>query len=590
MKAKWNLSRLYDPKDADRLIEKDLEIIGKSFEEFRVKYEKDTARFTDPVFLSESLGDYERLYATLPLTRTVNYFNYRKDLDVKDTQAHARFNLVLARLENLFNGVRFFETAVAKISSEHRVRILSDKHISKYKYFLENLFLQGEHTLTLPEEKILAIKKIPGYQMWINGTEKAINALSVKYRKRELSLTQALSLCPTLATSPRRKLCDEVLEKLSDKALFAENEINAIVTDRKLNDDLRHFKNPYDQTLLEYKISAETVTALRNAVADNLRLSHRFYKAKAKMLGLAKLRYADRNAKAGKINKKYGWDKARQIVGDVFKEFHPSLASFVSSYVNGGQIDSHPRIGKTGGAYCSGNINAPTFVLLNPADTSDSVMTLAHEMGHALHTDLSKRDDNALYREYSYPAAETASTFFEGLAFDKVTKNLRGQDRMIALHDSISDFTQTVFLQISCFNFELELHNEIRAKGELTKEEMATLMNKHMKEYLGPVFDLRPLDGYFFVGWPHIRRYFYVVSYAFGELVSRAMLLRLKKESGFKEEVIKFLKAGGENTTEEIFRGIGIDVKDPGFWQEGFDSVEKEIAELERSMGDRRRV
>ena len=586
MKAKWNLSRLYDPKDADRLIEKDLEIIGKSFEEFRVKYEKDTARFTDPVFLSEALRDYERLYAILPLTRTVNYFNYRKDLDVKDTQAHARFNLVLARLENLFNGVRFFETAVAKISSEHRVRILSDKHISKYKYFLENLFLQGEHTLTLPEEKILAIKKIPGYQMWINGTEKAINALSVKYRKRELSLTQALSLCPTLATSPRRKLCDEVLEKLSDKALFAENEINAIVTDRKLNDDLRHFKNPYDQTLLEYKISAETVTALRNAVADNLRLSHRFYKAKAKMLGLAKLRYADRNAKAGKINKKYGWDKARQIVGDVFKEFHPSLASFVSSYVNGGQIDSHPRIGKTGGAYCSGNINAPTFVLLNHADTFDSVMTFAHEMGHALHTDLSKGHSNALYREYSYPAAETASAFFEGLVFDKVTKDLKGQDRMIALHDSISDFTQTVFRQMACFNFELELHNEIRAKGELTKEEMATLMNKHMKEYLGPVFDLRPLDGYFFVGWPHIRRYFYVVSYVFGELVSRAMLSMLKKDKNFASEVFKFLRAGGENTTEEIFRGIGIDVKDPGFWQEGFDSVAAEIEELELLIRD----
>jgi len=111
-------------------------------------------------------------------------------------------------------------------------------------------------------------------------------------------------------------------------------------------------------------------------------------------------------------------------------------------------------------------------------------------------------------------------------------------------------------------------------------------MNKHMKEYLGPVFDLRPLDGYFFVGWPHIRRYFYVVSYVFGELVSRAMLSMLKKDKNFASEVFKFLRAGGENTTEEIFRGIGIDVKDPGFWQEGFDSVAAEIEELELLIRD----
>jgi oligoendopeptidase F len=215
---------------------------------------------------------------------------------------------------------------------------------------------------------------------------------------------------------------------------------------------------------------------------------------------------------------------------------------------------------------------------------------MAHEMGHAFHSKFSSENQTPLYRNYTIVTAEVASTFFENFVFDEIFPTLSKKEQVIALHDKINSSIQTIFRQVACFNFELELHNLIREKGSLAKEEIAKLMNKHMKSYLGPLFKMEEVDGYFFVSWSHLRYFFYVYSYAFGEIVSSALYSMYKKDSAFEKKIRQFLYAGASASPEEIFANIGINVKKPEFFEEGLRKIEKDIEILEKLAKDLRLI
>jgi len=187
-----------------------------------------------------------------------------------------------------------------------------------------------------------------------------------------------------------------------------------------------------------------------------------------------------------------------------------------------------------------------------------------------------------MYNGHSIAVAETASTFFEGYAFNELTKELTGPQKIKALHNRIQDDMATVFRQIACFNFELELHKTVRSKGWVPKEEIAAILNKHMQSYLGKAVKMNADDGYFFVSWSHIRRPFYVYSYAYGQLISKALLQRTFDDPSFIEKVDAFLAAGQSATPEDIFGSIGIDVRSPAIFKEGLKSIERDVTELEK--------
>jgi oligoendopeptidase F len=213
----------------------------------------------------------------------------------------------------------------------------------------------------------------------------------------------------------------------------------------------------------------------------------------------------------------------------------------------------------------------------------DSLKTFAHEMGHAIHAELSKSQP-PLYENHTISVAEVASTFFEHIAFEEVFPRLNKKEQIIALHDRINDAIATIFRQVAVFNYELEMHTLIREKGALSKEEMANLHNKHMKAYLGPQFGLKELDGYFFVSWPHLRYFFYVYSYAYGELISMALYKKYKDDKNYIHEIKKFLSAGGSKSPEDIFKDIGIDTSKPAFFAQGLKNLEEDITKLEKLL------
>jgi oligoendopeptidase F len=331
-----------------------------------------------------------------------------------------------------------------------------------------------------------------------------------------------------------------------------------------------------------YENDPATVENLVATVTKAFKISHRFYKLKAKMLKLKTLEYADRAAPVGRTKKRFTFPEAVQIVERAFRQFDPFYADTLQSFLQKGQIDAFPKVGKTSGAYCSHYGTLPVFVLLNHLPDFRHVTTLAHEMGHAFHSTLSTLHQPPTYRDYTIATAEVASTFFENLVFDELLPTLSPAEQMVALHDDINDSVSTIFRQIACYNFELALHTQIRKQGSLSQQEIAKLMNTHMAAYLGPAFQLREDDGYFFVTWSHLRNFFYVYTYAFGEIISSALYAKYKQDASFKDKIKHFLSQGGSASPEDIFAQIGADVRDPAFFQEGLKKIEQDIVKLEK--------
>jgi len=422
-------------------------------------------------------------------------------------------------------------------------------------------------------------REATGDAVWV---EKQIAKQTLRWKGKMIPLPEAQNLIAEAATADRRKLHAGVTEAFKAVADFSESEMNAIYLNKKINDELRNYRTPEEATILAYENEPKVVERLVQEVTAAFPISHRFYKVKAKILKVKRFQYEDRAAIAGKIKQSFAFEDALTLTRSVFESINPYYSETLNSYLRNGQIDIYPRAGKHGGAYCSGAVGKiPTFVLLNHTASLRSTETLAHEMGHAFHTELSKHQP-IRYQGYTTSVAEVASTFFEQFVSEAILKKLSEKEKIIALHDRIQGDIQTIFRQIACFNFEKDLHLLIRSKGAVTKEETAALLNKHMKAYLGPLFDMRPDDGYAFVGWPHIRRFFYVYSYAYGQLISKALYARYKANPSYLEKIEQFLKAGCSKSPEQIFTEIGIDVVSPDFWKQGLAQIEADIAQLEK--------
>lgn len=581
IRTEWDLGLLYK-SPTDPKIEADMKAFEGAFDDFAAKFDIDKKEYLrDPEKLLNALRSYEKLlgeHSPVPLF----YFHYLVDLDSRNTDAAANSSLMTARLIGASNKVRFFELSIGAIPQGLQKKFLSDDRLERYHYFLKHAFEGAKHLLSEPEEKIVALKSQPAYDMWVAHNERLMSVRTVPWKKKDIPLAQALNMTSAiLKRTERHGLADATSVILKSLGDFAEGEINAVFTNKKIDDELRGYSEPYSSTVREYHNDPHTVESLVKAVSDKFSVAHRFYRLKAKLLKQKKLAYADRAAKIGDIKSRFTFERSTKKLKKVFGALNPLYSHTIDSYLSKGQIDAYPRIGKQSGAYCSSSFSTPTFLLLNDIGEIRSYETLAHELGHAFHSELS-RAQGPIYSEYSYALAETASTLFESIASEAVYDELSDKEKAIMLHDRINSDIATVFRQIACFNFELDLHKAVRAKGYIPKKEIALMHNKRMMEYLGPAFELKENDGYFFVTWGHIRRFFYVYSYAFGMLVSKALLRRYKADPSFWKKIEQFLSSGGKDSPENIMKEIGIDITKPDFWMEGLREIEDDIARLER--------
>jgi oligoendopeptidase F len=586
MKTEWNLGLLYKSA-ADPKIEADIKAYENAIESFEKKYKNKAGYQTDENKLGKALADYERLSGMSEGSRAIRYFHFRKDINGADQEAESEINKLTERLTKAGNKIVFFELALGKIDKKHQKLFLKSDALGHFRYMLERIFIMASHNLTEAEEKIMGLKSMPSRMLWTQGQQKLLGAQTVVFKGRAIPLPEAQNMITNLPTKDRRKLADDISKALKGISHFAESEMNAVILDKKINDELRGFAEPYSATILGYQNDEKSIINFINTVTKHFYISHAFYDLKAQLLKSPKLEYADRAAKAGDIKIKLTFDDAVRIYKKALSKLDQKYVTIFDRYLENGQIDVYPKKGKKGGAYCASDIGVPTFVMLNHVNTLDSLKTLAHEMGHAFHAEFSKSQP-VIYQGHTISVAEVASTLFENFAFDEVFETLSEKEKIIALHDRLNDSISTIFRQVACFNYELEMHKAVRERGSLSKEEMAALHNKHMKAYLGPRFTMKEDDGYLFVSWPHLRYFFYVYSYAYGEIISKALYLKYKEDSSYMKQIERFLYAGGSKSPENIFKAIGIDTSKPEFFVDGLKAIEGDIKKLKKLIADKK--
>jgi oligoendopeptidase F len=582
-KTEWDLTLLY-ASHTDPQIETDCLFLEKTYTDFASKYEG--VDFTaSETSLYEAIRDWEALTKVAGTWKPVFYFQLAFEINSADTVAQERATFLEQRLQKSANKIVFFTLAMGKISPETQAVFLNSKLLAPYRYFLKQIFDNARFDLTLKEEQLLSLMHSPAAGMWRDFFSKQEGKKMVVYKGEEIPLSQAIDMVSDLPLEERRVLGPIVMEAFKDLAPYAEGEINALYTYKKISDELRGYSRPDEGTIRSYQNELSTVDTLTEVVTRRFAIAQEFYEIKAKVLKLDTLHYEDRAASFGTTTREYSFDESIEILRASFSRVGVSYVNHLNEYLQKGQIDVYPRKSKTSGGFCISSQLTPTFILLNHTNSFKSVNTFAHEMGHAFHAELSKIQP-PLYRDHTISIAEVASTLFENLANEVVFESLSPKEKIVALHDRINTLISQIFRQVAVYNFERELHARVRAQGFVQSKEISELMNTHMAAYLGPRFTLEERDGYYWVGWSHIRRYFYVYSYAFGSIISTSLWAEYKKDPSFWKKIEQFLSAGGSDSPENIFKSIGIDITQPDFFAGGLTYIESEIARLKKILQD----
>jgi len=568
----------------DPQIDKDLETKVLLHEKFEKKWKNDDSYLTDEKMLLKALQDWEKLCESPK--KSWWYLEMLSVIDSKNEKVTAKLSKVREVLTTAQNRTLFFELKVAAIDPSVQKVFLESALLKPYKYTLERTFMRSKYLMSEPEERITSRLLPPAYGNWVEGVQKILARQTIVWKGNTIGLGQAAWLMPTLLKkSDRQKIYSKIKEAVRPVENFAESEINAICNTKKILDESRGYPHPYSEMIFDNQNDEAQTIKLVKTITDHFPIAHRFYRLKKKLLGITgPLTYVDVSARIGTVKKSFEFNAAADIVNRSFGHADPIFSRIFEEFLSKGQIDVFPKVGKQSGAFCASETNVPTFVMLNHVPSLDGVKTLAHEMGHAIHAELSK-DLPVLYQGHTLSTAETASTLFENFAFEQVFETLSDKEKIIALHDSIQGSIATVFRQIAAFNFERDLHDLIRQEGYVPEEKISALLNKNILAYVGKEFKFDADDGKLWIRWSHFRSPFYVYTYAYGELVSKAMYAKYKEDKSFVEKIKQFLRAGGSKSPEDIFKDIGIDTSKEAFWVAGLKTIEDDIIALEKLVG-----
>jgi len=591
IKTVWNLSGLLasdnDPK-ADELIKQAQE----AYQKFVDNWESRTDYLADPVVLKKALDDYEYLARDFDGMGSVGYYFYlRYHQNQTDPKIKSKNNNIYELEVKLANSVEFFTNRLAKISPESQKAVLASPLLESYRHFLEKLFESAKYVLTEPEEKILNLKNATSFGNWVRMVREFISkevrqVIDEDGQPVQKTFSELLDMIASKNKNVRdtsAKAINEVFDKHADSA---EHELNNILLDKKLTDELRGISRPDSARHISDDIESDVVDTLLDAVTSRFGLAHRYYALKAKLLGVDRLAYHERNIPLGSLNQDYSFDRAVDIVSGTFDELDPEFGRIFRSMIATGQVDVYPAKGRYGSAFCvHKRLKDPTFIMLNHTGRLNDVLTLGHEMGHAINNVLITRAQNALNNDTPLSTAEVASTFMEDFVFARAQQDYTPADQLYLLMEKLNDDISSIFRQVACYKFEQDLHKSYREKNYLTKEEIGALFTKHMSAYMGDAVEQSPGSQNWWVYWSHIRSFFYVYSYASGQLISKALQNMVRQDKTAIEKVKKFLSAGLSKSPKELFLDMGIDITDRNFWNKGLGEVEQLLSQAESLAG-----
>jgi oligoendopeptidase F len=582
----WDLSHLYPAMDAPDFAA-DLERAAGEAQRFaalyRGKLEAIAQRQDASAVLAEAVASYEQLDDLIG--RIMSYAGLVYSGDTTDPARAKFYGDTQDKVTALSTELLFFGLELNRIDAGTMAQISAQAPLSHWKPWLDDLAKDKPHQLEDRIEELFHEKSMTGRAAWNRLFDETIASLRFPVDGEELTLELTLNRLQD-ADGAVRKSAAEALGtvfrgQLRTFALIT----NTLAKDKEIADRWRHFEDVADSRHLANRVEREVVDALVSAVrAAYPRLSHRYYRLKARWFGREQLDFWDRNAPLPKVEQRtIPWNEARDTVLSAYDAFSPKMAGIARRFFDESWIDAPARPGKAPGAFAHPTVpSAHPYVLLNYQGKPRDVMTLAHELGHGVHQVLAA-PNGALMAPTPLTLAETASVFGEMLTFRKLlSETANPQQRKAMLAAKVEDMINTVVRQIAFYSFERKVH-EARKNGELTAENLCELWMSVQAESLGPAIRLGAGYEPFWCYIPHfIHSPFYVYAYAFGDcLVNSLYGVYQNSAEGFQERYFALLSAGGTKHHSELLAPFGLDARDPAFWQIGLTMIEGMIVELE---------
>lgn len=580
---KWDLSPLYLGIE-DNNISQDIEILEKKTKDFAKNYNGFISDMhADGLYIA--ISEYEIIENISTKLYTFAFLQYVTDLTNENVVAFLQ--KIKDKLTDISTNLTFFSLQINNLSDEDFDKLIKqDGKISQYVDYLKNIRRFKKHNLSNEIENLIINKDSSGISQIIRLFDEHSARLKFNIDGKSLNLSAAIELLSSGSGDMRKNAAGEISKVFGENAWFYGIILNTVAKDKSIDDNLRYYKSPISSRNLSNFIEDDVVECLINSVKSRYpQISHRYYKLKAKLMNKEFLEYYDRNAPISVADDKiFTFDQAREIVLDSYYGFNEEIGKIVESFFANKLIDAEPSPFKMSGAFCHPNATEHNpYIMLNYFGKTRDVSTMAHELGHGVHMQLSRKCGQ-LMQHAPLTLAETASLFGEQLVFERLLKtSISDKEKIAILSNKIEDSINTVIRQISFCDFENTIHKE-RARGELTTSKISSIWLETQRDSLGEYVKLsNEYSNYWCYVSHFIHAPFYVYSYAFGNLLVNSLYNCYKNEKvqNFSTKYIELLSSGGKVHHSDALKPFGLNAKDQDFWLSGLSLIEKLIDDLE---------
>jgi oligoendopeptidase F len=518
--------------------------------------------------------------------KAANYASLNFSTDTADPARGALLQKMEEQVTQIETTLLFFELEWAALDDAQANRVLAEAgdDLEFAAHHLRSARRYRSHLLTEPEEKVLAEKSLTASSSWTRLFGELISAVRVNIDGEDMSFELGLSRLQNPEREQRRIAAEAVTAALAPGLRTRAFIFNTLLFDKSVDDRLRKYPHWIASRNLSNEASDESVEALIGAVTGRYDIPQRWYRLKARLLGIDKLADYDRSAPALSEDAVYSYEESVSLVREAYSDFSAAAGETVGRFFDNGWIDAPVREHKRGGAFCAYTVpSVHPYVLLNYTAKRRDVLTMAHELGHGLHAALAQ-PRGIFHQSTPLTLAETASTFGESLVAEKLLANAPDdRARLSLLCDRIDDAIATVFRQVAMNRFENLVHTRRRESGELAADDFSTAWIETQSELMGDALELT--DGYR-TWWSYIPHFIntpgYVYAYAYGQLLALSTYGRYKQVGpDFVPRYLELLAAGGSRSPEELGQIVGVDLADPGFWDAGLVLVDDQLKTAE---------
>jgi oligoendopeptidase F len=574
-KVLWDLKDLYDSEE--RLKSDGQKILDRSLE-FKKRYSDTQKLFEDPYSAKDAIETLDHLYDEF--SKISEYVNLKFAENTVSDEAKKLLGWFESLAAEVESNLLFLQLALAKMSDEEFRKIIP--YLGAYRHFIESSRRFKDHTLSEGEEKIIVYKNITGSDAFVKFYTQLTSTYKFRIKFDGKIKTLNGSQFRTLRMHPDSKVREEVTSKLFKRyeqdALEIESAYTSVAKDYDTEAKLRGYQTPNSMRNLENQVDDSIVDALVEVTTKNNSLVSKYYRIKAQIMGTNKLKLSDIYAPVGQTQKTFSWEEAKEIVKKAFYTFDEKFGKIADDFFEKKWIHAAPMPAKEGGAFCAYSTpSVHPYVLLTFTGQIKDVMTLGHELGHGIHGSLSSKQNIFQYHT-PLTMAETASTFAEMLLMDYFLDTLPKDDIVPFVSSKLEDLFATMNRQNMFTRFERRAHQKISNEGA-TFEELSNIYEDELHSMFGDSVEYNPEFKWEWSSIPHFfHTPFYCYAYDFAQLMVLSLYERYKEGMPqFKEKYIGLLTAGGSDYPQNLLRPFDIDLRDPQFWQYGFDYMEKTL-------------